>query len=187
MEVTNKANISYMNESLIPPFVSRFIESTAYDYPLMLNNKGLDMKYSKIPDALKVIVLSHNRFEGEIPASIGNLKGLNVLNFSNNKLTGSISSSLGNLTAIESLDLSGNKLSGEIPAELVQLAFLAVSNISNNFLTGPIPQAKQFSSPLVHLLGTWDCVERLCQKSVQCQKPCHQTKIQNLGSNFIGT
>lgn len=81
-----------------------------YDYSMTIFGKGVELQYSKTPYLLSSIDLSGNSFEGEIPGSIGNLKGLHLLNLSNNTLTGLIPSSLGNLTALESLDLSHNQL-----------------------------------------------------------------------------
>ncbi|KAG2713792.1 hypothetical protein I3760_04G191700 [Carya illinoinensis] len=78
----------------------------------------LELEYKQIHGDLKVIDFSCNRFEGEIPKQVGNLKGLHVLNLSNNAFTGHIPSSFVNLTLLESLDLSQNKLFGEIPLEL---------------------------------------------------------------------
>lgn len=110
---------------------------------MSLTNKGIETKYWKIQDFLVAIDLSSNRFEGEIPEVVGNLKGLHMLNLSNNVLVGSIPSSLANLTNLESLNLSLNKLSGEIPLQLAELNFLAFLNVSYNRLTGHIPQGKQ--------------------------------------------
>ncbi|XP_004305667.1 PREDICTED: receptor-like protein 12 [Fragaria vesca subsp. vesca] len=109
-------------------------------------NKGVELKYFKTPYLLRLIDLSSNRFEGQIPALIGNLRALHLLNLSNNTLTGPIPSSFGNLTAVESLDLSQNQLSGKIPSDLAQLTFLAYFNVSHNLLYGPIPQGRQFDT-----------------------------------------
>ena len=69
------------------------------------------IEYVKIPNMLTGIWLSSNRFEGENPFSISNLKGLRYLDLSNNKLVGGIiPSSLGNLAVLVSLDLSNNNL-----------------------------------------------------------------------------
>ncbi|CAA7027954.1 unnamed protein product [Microthlaspi erraticum] len=87
-----------------------------------------------------------SRFEGDIPESIGLLKGLIVLNMSNNAFTGRIPSSLANLSNLQSLDLSHNGLSGEIPTVLVKLTFLSRVNFSYNMLEGPIPQGTQIQS-----------------------------------------
>ncbi|XP_062015441.1 receptor-like protein 7 [Rosa rugosa] len=66
-----------------------------YDYAIRVFGKGVELKYFKTPYLLRLIDLSSNRFEGEIPGIIGNLRWLNVLNLSNNTLTGLIPSSLG--------------------------------------------------------------------------------------------
>nr|XP_023918679.1 receptor-like protein 9DC3 [Quercus suber] len=119
------------------------IWSARYDYQMSLTNKGIETKYWKIQDFLVAIDLSSNRFEGEIPEVVGNLKGLHMLNLCNNVLVGSIPSSLANFTNLESLNLYLNKLSGEIPPQLAELNFLAFLNVSHNRLTGHIPQGKQ--------------------------------------------
>ncbi|CBI28427.3 unnamed protein product, partial [Vitis vinifera] len=94
----------------------------------------------------KAIDFSSNKFKGEIPTSIGTLKGLHLLNFSYNSLTGRIPTSLRNLTELEALDLSQNNLLGEIPQQLTEMTFLGFFNVSHNNLTGPIPQGKQFDT-----------------------------------------
>ncbi|KAJ9560783.1 hypothetical protein OSB04_005943 [Centaurea solstitialis] len=103
------------------------------------------MKY-QLYASFVAIDLSCNNFEGEIPQSLNDLRGLESLNLSNNHFTGHIFSSLGRLNNLESLDLSQNKLSGEIPQELLQLGFLAILNVSFNHLERPIPQGKQFDT-----------------------------------------
>ncbi|XP_023883699.1 receptor-like protein 41 [Quercus suber] len=116
----------------------------SYAYSMTLTNKGIKTEYSRIQDFFVAIDLSGNKFEGEIPKILGNLKALHMLNLSNNILTGFIPSSLAALTNLESLDLSQNMLVGEIPPQLVELTFLAFLNVSHNNLTRPIPQGKQF-------------------------------------------
>ncbi|XP_068336352.1 receptor-like protein 7 [Pyrus communis] len=116
-------------------------------FPLTIFGKGVELKYEETPNLLKLIDLSGNKFDGEIPAGvIGNLRGLVLLNLSNNGLTGQIPSSLGNLNMLESLDLSHNQLSGRIPSNLAQLTFLAYWDVSHNLLWGPIPVGKQFDT-----------------------------------------
>ena len=78
-------------------------------------DKGLEMKLARIPTTFTSIDLSNNRFDGEIPSTIGNLQALVVLNLSSNSFTGSIPPSLGNMSEFESLDLSKNNISGRIP------------------------------------------------------------------------
>ena len=115
-----------------------------YDYTMQLTNKGLEIAYDKVHKFFKVTDMSSNRFVGEIPSYIGDLKRLCMLNLSNNILTGHIPSSIGNLTMLESLDFSQNRLSREIPSQLTQLTFLKWFNVSHNQLTGSIPHGKQF-------------------------------------------
>ncbi|XP_059452680.1 receptor-like protein Cf-9 homolog [Corylus avellana] len=113
---------------------------------ITISYKGITLKYEKILDVFRVIDLSGNRFDGEIPELVGSLKGLHSLNLSNNALIGHIPPSLGNLTNLESMDLSQNKLFGEIPAQLTQLFSLEYFNVSNNRLTGAIPRGNQFDT-----------------------------------------
>ncbi|KAF5459206.1 hypothetical protein F2P56_023180 [Juglans regia] len=129
------------NESQYMDYDIRF----SFTLPLTLT-KGIKLEYERIQHELKVIDLSCNRFEGEIPEVVGNLKGLHILNFSDNALSGHIPSSLANLTDLEILDLSQNKLFGEIPPQLSQLTFLAFFEVFNNCLTGPIPLGNQFET-----------------------------------------
>ncbi|XP_059449521.1 receptor-like protein 6 [Corylus avellana] len=82
----------------------------AYSYSMMITNKGNNLFYEKVQELLIAIDFSSNKFVGEIPESIGNLKGAQLLNLSNNAFTGHIPSSLGDLTKLEALDLSHNKL-----------------------------------------------------------------------------
>ncbi|KAJ4839813.1 hypothetical protein Tsubulata_027069 [Turnera subulata] len=86
--------------------------------------------------------LSCNRFTGEIPLEIGNMRGLRALNLSHNNLTGAIPSTFSNLEQIESLDFSHNGLSGGIPQQLTQLHFLAVFSVAYNNLSGKTPEMK---------------------------------------------
>ncbi|KDO52047.1 hypothetical protein CISIN_1g0479852mg, partial [Citrus sinensis] len=141
MKVVNASELRYMQE-VIP-----FNEGNGiYDYSLTMSNKGQMMSYKKIPDILTAVILSSNRFDGEIPTSISNLKGLQILSLADNSLHGHIPSCLGNLTDLESLDLSNNRFSGQIPQQLVELTFLEFFNVSDNHFTGPIPQGKQFAT-----------------------------------------
>lgn len=119
---------------------------STYDYSMIINIKGSQMEYLKIPGTLAVIDFSHNRFVGDIPEAIANLKALHLLNFSNNILRGHIPSSLANLKELECLDLSANKFSGEIPPQLTQLTFLSSFNVAYNQLEGPIPGGNQFNT-----------------------------------------
>ncbi|CAN6820408.1 unnamed protein product [Brassica oleracea] len=104
----------------------------------------IEQNQDRYAERYMAVDFSGNKFEGEIPKSIGLLKELHVLNFSNNVFTGHIPSSMGNLAELESLDVSQNKLSGEIPQELGSLSFLAYMNFSHNQLIGLVPGGTQF-------------------------------------------
>ncbi|GKV50927.1 hypothetical protein SLEP1_g57605 [Rubroshorea leprosula] len=99
-----------------------------FPYSMTITNKGEKLEYAKILEIFKAIDFSCNKFEGEIPELVGNLKGLQLLNLSNNILDGQIPSALGYLTSLEALDLSQNKLTGRIPTQLTRLNFLEVFN-----------------------------------------------------------
>ncbi|KAJ4717601.1 Receptor-like protein [Melia azedarach] len=146
MKVVNKSELSYM-QGMIPSvdLYNRFNIFESYDYALTLSNKGLMMAYGKISNILVAIILSCNKFDGEIPTSIANLREVHILNLSHNSLQGHIPSQLTNITSLESLDLSNNKLSGQIPQNLIELTFLGFFNVSHNNLAGPIPQGNQFT------------------------------------------
>ncbi|KAJ4829201.1 hypothetical protein Tsubulata_045472, partial [Turnera subulata] len=88
------------------------------------------------------VVLSCNRFTGEIPPELGNLRGLRALNLSHNNLTGAIPPSFSNLKQIESLDLSHNGLGGGIPQQLTELYSLSVFSVAYNNLSGKTPEMK---------------------------------------------
>ncbi|KAL0000625.1 hypothetical protein SO802_014406 [Lithocarpus litseifolius] len=119
---------------------------SSYQASVQVTMKGSEIELSKILTIFTEIDLSSNKFQGEIPDTLGWLKFLRFLNLSHNNLTGHIPSSLANLLELESLDLSSNKLTGEIPMQLTSLTFLALLNLSQNKLIGPIPEGKQFAT-----------------------------------------
>ncbi|XP_049365478.1 receptor-like protein 9DC3 [Solanum verrucosum] len=90
--------------------------------------------------------LSSNRFEGDIPNSIGSLSSLVLLNLSHNSFRGHIPAEIAKLHALEALDFSWNRLIGEIPGLLSSLTFFEVLNLSYNHLAWRIPIGKQFNT-----------------------------------------
>ncbi|KAG7626958.1 Leucine-rich repeat [Arabidopsis thaliana x Arabidopsis arenosa] len=123
---------------------ANYMGSGYYQDSMVLMNKGVESELIRILTIYTALDFSGNKFEGEIPKSIGLLKELLVLNLSNNAFTGHIPSSMGNLTALESLDVSQNKLYGEIPQEIGNLSFLSCMNFSHNQLAGLVPGGQQF-------------------------------------------
>ncbi|KAG6663874.1 hypothetical protein CIPAW_02G052900 [Carya illinoinensis] len=146
MQIVDAASLKYVEERQTSVTFAGYTLNHTYSYSMTMINKGIETVYERVPNFLIVIDLSSNRFEGEIPEVVGNLKRLNLLNLSSNFLTGPIPFALANLTGLEALDLSQNKLSGGIPLQLTELTFLSYFNVSHNHLTGPIPHGKQFDT-----------------------------------------
>ncbi|XP_039173453.1 receptor like protein 22-like [Eucalyptus grandis] len=115
-----------------------------YQDSVSVTLKGLQVELVKILTVFTSIDFSCNNFEGPMPDTLGNLKGLYLLNLSRNAFSGLIPPSLGKLLQLESLDLSQNDLNGTIPTQLSDLNFLSVLNLSYNKLVGCIPTIKQF-------------------------------------------
>ncbi|KAL7217807.1 hypothetical protein ACSBR2_011110 [Camellia fascicularis] len=124
----------------------KYMGQTYYQDFVVVMFKGYEIELLRILTIFPIIYFSRNKFQGEIPKSIGRLDSLRGLNLSNNNLKGHIPTSLGNLKNLESLDLSSNEFVGEIPQQLTSLMFLEVLNLSDNQLAGPIPQGSQFNT-----------------------------------------
>ncbi|KAM3754647.1 hypothetical protein ACB098_03G182000 [Castanea mollissima] len=107
-------------------------DSNYYKDLVTIVSKGQEMELVKTLTIFTTIDLSNNRFYGEIPNSVGNLKALIVLNLSGNNFMSHIPSSLGNLIELQSLGLSRNSLFGKIPQQLASLTFLEYLNLSQN-------------------------------------------------------
>ncbi|CAH1441771.1 unnamed protein product [Lactuca virosa] len=149
--------------------------NTNLTYSVTLIHKGVRTEYYRILTIDMSIDLSCNHFEGEIPQSLQDLRGLQALNLSNNNFTGHVLPTLGNLENLEALDLSRNKLSGEIPQQLVQLGYLSIFNVSFNHLDGHIPQGKQFDT---FENDSYEGNPRLCGQPLS--KKCQYSKVSTL-------
>ncbi|KQJ81941.2 hypothetical protein BRADI_5g03960v3 [Brachypodium distachyon] len=89
---------------------------------------------------LNVLILSGNKFSGQIPYTIGNLSVLTTLYLDNNDLSGNIPTSLGKCKQLLMINLAINNLQGPIPSELINSTALVGLDLSTNYLTGSIPQ-----------------------------------------------
>ncbi|OIT33373.1 PREDICTED: receptor like protein 30-like [Nicotiana attenuata] len=123
-----------------------YIGEALYHDSLTMVIKGQQLQLVRILSIFTTIDFSHNKFEGDIPKSIGNLSSLRGMNLSHNNLIGPIPQSFKILSVLESLDPSSNQLSGNIPQELAALQSLAVMNLSLNNLVGRIPRGPQLNT-----------------------------------------
>ncbi|KAL6839026.1 hypothetical protein ACP4OV_031080 [Aristida adscensionis] len=88
---------------------------------------------------LRLLNLSHNNLQGEIPASIGSLRRLQRLDLRKNMLTGGIPSNISHCTSLSVIYIGDNALQGSIPAEIGGMPLLAVLKMYKNNFTGTIP------------------------------------------------
>ncbi|XP_050368837.1 receptor-like protein EIX2 [Argentina anserina] len=119
-----------------------------YAEQTIIMTKGRELEYGMLNngDLVKIIDLSSNNLEGEIPQEICSLIEMGTLNLSRNHLCGKIPSNIGNLSLLETLDLSHNHLSGEIPLSLSSLCSLSYLDLSYNNFNGRIPSGSQLQT-----------------------------------------
>ncbi|KAE8768148.1 putative LRR receptor-like serine/threonine-protein kinase [Hordeum vulgare] len=74
-----------------------------------------------------------NKFYGDIPNALGNIRNLHELYLAHNNLSGPIPVVLQNLTSLSKLDISFNNLQGEVPNEGVfkNITYLAIAGNIN--------------------------------------------------------
>ncbi|KAG2404622.1 Phytosulfokine receptor [Vigna angularis] len=100
--------------------------------------------------SLQKLIVSHTRFSGALPASIGNLRQLSILDLSNCHFNGTLPSSMSGLKKLTSLLLSLNNFTGQIPS-LNMSRNLTHLDLSHNKFTGSITY--------VHLEGLRELVQ----------------------------
>ncbi len=84
-----------------------------------------------------------NRFSGEIPTGICELKRLKSLKITNHRrpngtVSGTIPDCIGNMKSLEVLVLSFNRLTGELPESINELSQLEQLEVSDNSLKGQV-------------------------------------------------
>ncbi|KAK6141489.1 hypothetical protein DH2020_024767 [Rehmannia glutinosa] len=90
---------------------------------------------------LKILDLSYNGFQGNIPESIGNLTELLKIDLSYNRFSGKIPEVFKGLINLEFLDLSYNRFGNfGLPWFLGEIPSLREVYLSGNFLGGHIPE-----------------------------------------------
>ncbi|KAJ7963911.1 Receptor-like kinase [Quillaja saponaria] len=88
---------------------------------------------------LQSLILDHNLFSGNIPASLGNLSELEEISLSHNHFSGAIPNEIGRLSRLRTLDFSYNAINGSLPDSFSNLSSLALLNVANNNLDSQIP------------------------------------------------
>ncbi|XP_062079879.1 receptor-like protein EIX2 [Humulus lupulus] len=144
---TSMVHSSNMDDDKTKP--EGFLGSDSHNlelYKLAIVWKGVKHVCGKSIVFMRLIDLSSNRLEGEIPKRLTNLLELIQFNLSRNHLSGSLPENIGQLQKLESLDLSHNQFSGKVPQSLANMSFLGYLNLSNNQLNGKIPSSTQLQS-----------------------------------------
>ncbi|KAM0842668.1 hypothetical protein ACQ4PT_058216 [Festuca glaucescens] len=124
----------------LPPAL--FTNASALEQLVLKSNPGLT---GRIPatltnlKSLQVLSLSQNGFRGEIPRELGGLAALQQLDLSYNNITGEIPEEIGGMASLSILDLSWNSISGGVPAALGSLRMLQKADLSYNRLAGAVP------------------------------------------------
>ena len=101
-------------------------------YGIVMNDNGTHVRKIELYD---------NGLKGELPASIGDLKSLEILYLPKNQLTGELPETIGNLTRLEALYLYYNQLTGTIPDSFVNLTNLYYLWVQGNHMDGTLSEA----------------------------------------------
>ncbi|KAJ9567624.1 hypothetical protein OSB04_003590 [Centaurea solstitialis] len=125
-------------------FLNSLVNSTKLDFLAIDGNRfdgEIPESIGNLSQKLRMFYMGSNRISGSIPASIGNLKGLALLNISYNSISGEIPQELGQLENLQELILGKNRLSSNIPDSLGNLDKLTQIDLSSNELEGSIPMS----------------------------------------------
>lgn len=115
--------------------------STSTKVPGFCKWRGVACSDRRHPGRVTAIRLQGFGLAGTIFPQLGNLTHLRVLNLSMNNLEGDIPGSLSGCAALRGLDLGVNYLSGSMPSSMGLLSKLIFLNVTHNNLTGDIPMS----------------------------------------------
>ncbi|XP_042472330.1 receptor-like protein EIX2 [Zingiber officinale] len=162
--------------SLDNNFFSGRLPPWPYLNALSLENNKLEGSISSLcqSTSLQLLVLSNNKFTGQIPHCLGeSLRGLQSLNLGNNGFSGTIPSSIRFLTGLTDLELSNNGVSGEPLLLLENCTMLSYVDLAENRFTGIIPHWIGDNLPTLIYL-------RLRSNMFSGQIPTELAKLQSL-------
>nr|XP_023908206.1 LRR receptor-like serine/threonine-protein kinase FLS2 [Quercus suber] len=126
----------------------------------------------------KIVDLSNNFFEGQIPCGLGSF---DVINLSHNLLTGFLPSCL-NLRDVRHILLRGNKLTGSLPKVVFNSSSLLTEDIRDNSFSGSIPEGiSELSNSRVLLLSGNHFSGMIHKQMCQLKK----LGIMDLSKNFL--
>ncbi|KAL0897596.1 hypothetical protein Bca101_081557 [Brassica carinata] len=143
--------------------------------------------------SMQYLVGSNNKFTGQIPSFICDMRSLITLDLSSNNLNGSILHCMGNLkstlsflnlrqnrltgslpnntfASLRSLDVGHNRLTGKLPRSLIRFSALEVLNVESNRISDTFPV---WLSSLKHL-------QVLVLRSNEFHGPIHQASFPTL-------
>ena len=126
----------------------------------------------------KIVDLSNNFFEGQIPCGLGSF---DVINLSHNLLSGFLPSCL-NLRDVRHILLRGNKLTGSLPKVVFNSSSLLTVDIRDNSFSGSIPEGiGELSNSRVLLLSGNHFSGMIHKQMCQLKK----LGIMDLSKNFL--
>ncbi|KAI3758835.1 hypothetical protein L6452_06407 [Arctium lappa] len=123
-------------------FLNSLVNSTKLDFLAIDGNRfdgEIPESIGNLSQKLRMLYMGSNQISGSIPASMGQLKGLALLNVSYNSISGEIPPEIGQLENLQELVLGKNMLSSNIPNSLGNLGKLTQIDLSSNELEGSIP------------------------------------------------
>ncbi|XP_031102518.1 probable LRR receptor-like serine/threonine-protein kinase At3g47570 [Ipomoea triloba] len=110
---------------------------------LVLNNNSLSIslpiKLCQHATRLKVLRLSFNQLNGDIPKNLTGCSELEELQLGYNNFVGTIPGEIGRLNMLQVLSLFSNNLEGAIPETIFNISALVIISMGNNNFSGTLP------------------------------------------------
>eukprot|EP00565_Helicotheca_tamesis_P004951 CAMPEP_0185741752 /NCGR_PEP_ID=MMETSP1171-20130828/38748_1 /TAXON_ID=374046 /ORGANISM="Helicotheca tamensis, Strain CCMP826" /LENGTH=627 /DNA_ID=CAMNT_0028413737 /DNA_START=41 /DNA_END=1924 /DNA_ORIENTATION=+ len=139
----NLVHLDASNNEFSGTIPAHFFEESKLEVLDLMGNLFIDGRLPQFPveqTNLKVLALQFNSITGDIPASIGNLRGLRHLDLSQNQLTGYFTEAMGDLKELNYLFLASNSFNeGPVPNFIRDLTNLVDLSLKKTNLSGAIP------------------------------------------------